>query len=105
MQSLSQNRRRGKAVEKAIAKKLNGTRIGLLGREDIIHDKFSIEVKSRRSFVGCNWYDQAVRYAKDKIPIVVIHITNKRYDNDFVLIKLKDFLNIINPEGEKNDTQ
>lgn len=105
MQSLAQNRKRGKAVEKAIAKKLNGIRIGLLGHEDIIHDRFSIEVKSRKSFVGCNWYDQALRYSRGKIPLVVVHVTNKRHDNDFVLIRLKDFLALINSGGENNDTQ
>jgi len=38
----NQNRSRGKRTEKAIAKKVNGKRLGLLGKEDVDAGPFSI---------------------------------------------------------------
>ncbi|RLC49240.1 MAG: hypothetical protein DRH57_00020 [Candidatus Cloacimonadota bacterium] len=95
------NRRRGKANQKAIAELFNGKDVGVLGESDVITEKFCIEAKSRKKFVGEKWYRQAEEYtkkdplAKGKIPIVVVHITGKRHENDFVIIRVKDFLELL----------
>jgi hypothetical protein len=75
---------------------LNGIDIGILGGEDVLTDDFSIECKSVMKFVGEKWYAQCVKNNKrKKIPIVVVHIKNKSYDNDYVLININDFKKII----------
>lgn len=85
------NRKRAKEVERRLAKKLGGRRVGILGQEDIEHERFSIEVKSRKKFVAEAWMKQAEKNAKGKIPIVIVHVTGKHHENDYVIIKLKDF--------------
>jgi hypothetical protein len=90
------NRKKGKRAEKAIAKRLNGLCIGILGAEDILTDQFAIEVKTRKKFVALSWYQQAVKNAKNKIPLLIVHISNKHHDNDLVILSLKDFEKIIN---------
>lgn len=90
------NRQRAKEVERAVAKKIGGRRVGILGQEDISHEKFSIEVKSRKAFVAEKWFQQAERNAKGKVPLLIVHITGKRHDNDYVIIKLKDFMEVTN---------
>jgi len=101
MSIVKKNRRRAKAVERAIAKKLGGRRVGILSQEDVVTDLFSIEVKSRKSVAIWSWYEQAVRNAKGKIPVLVIHITNKHHGNDLVVINLKDFEKLIKKEENK----
>jgi hypothetical protein len=92
----SANRQRGKAHQKKVAEMLNGIDIGILGGEDVLTDDFSIECKSVMKFVGEKWYAQCVKNNKrKKIPIVVVHIKNKSYDNDYVLININDFKKII----------
>jgi hypothetical protein len=92
----STNRQRGKAHQKKVAEMLNGIDIGILGGEDVLTDDFSIECKSVMKFVGEKWYAQCVKNNKrKKIPIVVVHIKNKSYDNDYVLININDFKKII----------
>jgi len=99
---ITTNRRRGKFHQKKVAEELNGIDMGILGGEDVITNEFSIECKSVMKFVGEKWYAQCVKNNKrKKIPIVVIHIKNKSYDNDFVLIRLADFKNIV--EEKKNE--
>lgn len=97
--STKTNRQRGKRHQKKIAEKLNGLNLGTLGATDVLTEDFAIECKSRQKFVGEVWYEQAEKYAKGKIPIVIIHIKGKNYDNDYVLIKLKHFKPLI--EGTK----
>jgi hypothetical protein len=75
-----------------VAKALGGKRIGTLSGEDIMFEgPFSAEVKSRQTFVACNWMAQAVRNAKGKTPIVVVHIHGKRHDGDMVILRMEDF--------------
>ena len=88
-----QNRNRGKAVERAIAKLLNGKRVGLFGGEDIQHPLFSVEVKSRKAFVARGWMEQCEANNRDnKIPLLVVHETGRRHENDFVILKMSDFI-------------
>lgn len=90
------NKRRGKDMERNIAKLFNGLAIGTLCGEDVITDDFSIECKSRMKFIGDTWYTQAVNNNKrKKIPLVVVHIKNRPYESDYVLINIKDFLKLI----------
>jgi len=49
------NRARGKSAERRIAALMNGRRVGILGKEDVETDKFSIEVKSRKKFAALDW--------------------------------------------------
>ena len=85
------NRRRGKDAERALAKRLEGRRTGVLGGEDILHPLLSIEVKSRSRFIGEGFMAQAKRNSNGKIPAVIIHILNKSHDHDLVMMELRDF--------------
>ncbi len=93
------NRARGKQHQRKVAEKLKGLNLGTLGGVDVLTDKFAVECKSRQKFVAINWFEQAVKNANGKTPIVVIHIVGKRYDNDFVMIRMKDFLTLIEKGG------
>jgi hypothetical protein len=46
------NKRRGKAYQKKIESMVGGRNIGTLGGEDVEHETFSIEAKTRKAFVG-----------------------------------------------------
>ena len=91
--SLKRNRERGKEAEKAIAKLLGGRRVGILGKEDIDHPDYTVEVKSRKTFAGSKFLEQAEQHnTGDKTAIAVVHVTGKRHADDIVMIRLKDFL-------------
>lgn len=86
------NRQRGKNTERAIAKRVKGKRIGILGQEDVQHPLFSIEVKSRVRFAGEPFMQQAARNCPEgKTPLVIVHINGRHHDNDLVTMRLKDF--------------
>lgn len=88
----SKNRRRGKRTESAIAKLLNGKRLGILGKDDVQAGAFSIEVKDRVKFVGTGFMEQAIRYCPgDKTPLVIVHTTGTRHDDDLVMMRLSDW--------------
>lgn len=88
----SKNRNRGKKTEAAIAKRLGGKRLGILGNDDVQAGAFSIEVKDRVKFVGTGFMEQAVRNCpKDKTPLVVVHVTGARHDGDLVMMRLSDW--------------
>ena len=89
----SRNRKRGKSVESAVALLLGGRRVGILGKEDIQHPDFTIEVKSRKSFSGTGFLEQAEKHnVGGKTAIAVVHVTDKGHKNDIVLMRLSDFL-------------
>lgn len=89
------NRQRGKNTERKLAKLLNAKRVGIMGGEDCEHPIFSFEIKSRKSFVAVNWLEQAKRNSKEgKIPVVVVHIRGKRYNQDYVILSLKDWIDL-----------
>lgn len=91
-----QNRQRGKRDEKETAKAFEGKRIGVLGKEDVEHPLFSIESKSRKSFVAKKWMEQAENNCPEgKIALVKCHVLNQKREKDLVIVKLKDFLKII----------
>lgn len=94
------NRQRGKAHEARTAQRFDGARVGLLGGEDVFHPRFSIECKSVQRFVGDKWYRQGIRNNKreDKTTVVSIHIAGTSSNSDYVLLRVDDFLNLINQE-------
>ena len=86
------NRQRGKRAEKAIATILHGTRVGILGGEDVSHRQFSVEVKERKRFIGSKFMTQAESNTPPgKIPLVCIHVLNQRHEKDLVMVRLEDF--------------
>lgn len=95
------NRRRAKKAEKAVAEIMGGVRVGIMGGEDVSCGKFSVEVKSRKKFTAEKWFLQSCKNAKGKIPIVVIHVTGKHHDNDYVMMRLKDFMEVTNEDKQK----
>lgn len=86
------NRRRGKRVQKRIAKEMDARNVGIFGGEDAEHPIFSIEAKSKKVFSGIKFIEQAEKNCPEgKIPIVVLHMVGKSYDKDIVMIRINDF--------------
>ncbi len=86
------NRKRGKDAERAIAKLVNGKRIGILGSEDVEHPTFSIEVKSRQKFIAEKWMQQAERNAPiGKVPLVVVHVVGQPFEKSFVVMRMQEW--------------
>lgn len=86
------NRQRGKNNERALAKRLGGKRVGILCGEDISHQHFSIECKSRVAFAGEKFIIQAERNCPiGKTPLAIVHILKKGHGNDIVMMRLKDW--------------
>lgn len=70
-----------KSVERKVAEKLGGVRVGNRGTnsEDVAHDVFSVEVKHRKNLpqIVRDSMDQCRRNAPDgKVPLVVLHAAN-----------------------------
>lgn len=89
-------RQRGKAHERATAKRLSGRRIGVTGlaTPDVVTGRMSIECKERAALPA--WLtgalDQAQANAAGGLtPIVVLHELGRRHDNDLVMLRLTDF--------------
>ena len=95
----NRNRKRGKRTEARVAKETKDLRIGTLGETDLVGDVFCTEIKNRKAFVGQKWIEQAEKNTvkwhkktgKTLIPLVRIHIHNKRYEDDFILIRVDNF--------------
>lgn len=95
-----------KHVERKIAEIIGGKRVPITGRTrgstpDIEHEFLSIEVKHRKKIP--NWIHDAFEQAlasmeEGDIPIVVLHEKYMKYEDSFVIIRLKDFMEIINNE-------
>ncbi len=85
-----------KANERAVAKRLNGQRVGPTGREgsDVAHPLFSVECKERKELP--EWLVRAMGQSRraarpEQIPIVVIHQLGRHHDSDLVMLRLADF--------------
>jgi hypothetical protein len=92
------NRNRGKRHERNIAKLLKGRRLGVLGRHDVETERYSCECKSREKLP--KWFqqmwDQTVRNCEEgKTPLLVIHKLKQKYLDDWVVIRLEDFLEVL----------
>jgi hypothetical protein len=99
------NRRRGKDLERFLAKDLGGRRVGILGQEDVTTDRFSIECKEREAYPAFleQSMAQAIRnsLSGDKIPVFILHRLNQGHDTDLVMMRYGDWKNLIN--GGIND--
>ena len=99
---VNRNRQRGKECEREIAKMFGGKRVGILGNEDVAHPVYSIEVKSRKTFVARKWMEQCKKNNVDKkIPLVVVHEFNKNHSNDLVIMNINYFMEITALAGAK----
>jgi len=90
------NRARGKEHQKKVAEFFKGLNLGTLGKVDVLTEKFAIECKSRTKAVIESWFAQAEKYTpKDKLPLLIVHIKGKRYENDYAVLRIKDLLAIL----------
>jgi len=87
-------RRRGKDLEKHIAKTFGGERLGLLNKEDVRLTHFSVEAKEREHLPVSikKWYAQATVHAQDRIPMVYMHELNRPHGEDLVVIRADDWI-------------
>lgn len=94
------NRNRGKQHEREVAHRLNGTRVGLMGGMDVDAGPLSVECKSTSTMPTYlrKYHEQAVRHAAPgQLPVVVIHEKGKQYDDDFVMLRMADFVKYVLP--------
>jgi len=84
-----------KQTERAIAKRLNGKRIGATGRAtaDVVSDWLSVEIKHRKRLP--EWLKIALGQARngagERLPVVILHECGSRHAEDLVLMRLADF--------------
>jgi len=94
-----------KHCERMIAKLLGGERTGCNGesRRDVEHPDWSIEVKHRKSLP--EWLhsamNQAILDAEHRVPLVVLHEKQMKYEDSYILLKLKDFKEIADEQQER----
>ena len=67
------------------------------------HPVYSIEVKHRKSLP--EWLhsamDQAIIEAEHRVPMVVLHEKQMKYENSYVILRLKDFKEITDEQQER----
>jgi hypothetical protein len=86
------NRLRGKKTERAVAERIGGVCVGILGKEDIQVSDWSVEVKHRKVFAGEKFLLQSERNCpKGKTPIVIVHLHGKEHSKDIVMMRLRDW--------------
>jgi hypothetical protein len=81
-------------VERAIAQRLGGERIGHLGGADIDAGWLSVEVKTRRTLP--QWIRDAIAQTKrnggvEQLSVVILHQQGQRHNGDLVVMTLADF--------------
>jgi len=87
-----------------IAKLHGGERTGCNGesRRDVEHPRWSIEVKHRKSLP--EWLhsamNQAILDAEHRVPLVVLHEKQMKYEDSYILLKLKDFKEITDDKAD-----
>lgn len=91
-----------KSVERKIAGFLGGVRVPITGRQrgsapDIEHPRWSIEVKERQTLP--DWLLDAMAQADaanngDKISVAILHKKGNVFQNDLVVMRLKDLKEI-----------
>jgi hypothetical protein len=85
--------KRWKAVERAIAKRLNGKRVGQYGGADVTNEIFAVEVKHRKALP--KWLHGDMQQAEDNagklIPLLVYHQSGVRHSRDYVIMRLSVF--------------
>jgi len=93
---MSRARQRGKAHERAIAKRLAGRRVGVTGLAtcDVVSEEFAAECKERAALPA--WLTGAMEQAERNAPagltpLVVLHELSRRHDGDLVVLRLREF--------------
>lgn len=97
---MSIGRDRGKRLERATAKRLNGHRVGVTGLAtcDVTAPGFSVECKSRAKTPA--WITDAMAQATinatpGTTPIVVLHQTGWLHSADIVMVRMSDWEDIV----------
>ena len=86
------NKNEGKRVQALLVRRLGGKNVGTIENQDGSHPIWSIEIKKRKTFIGVGFMEQAIRNSPEgKTPLVVVHQTGQRHDNDLVMMRLGDF--------------
>ena len=94
-----------KHCERAVARLLGGTRTGCNGesRRDVEHPVWSIEVKHRKSLPS--WLHDAMAQAEieaeHRTPMVVLHEKQMKYEDCYVIVRLKHFKEITDEHEER----
>jgi hypothetical protein len=86
--------RNWKEVERRIARELGGERVGILGREDVRHDRYSVEVKTRLelpAFLKGAYGQAQSNAAEGKVPLLVLKEKGKRFADCLVILRFADF--------------
>ena len=88
-----------KRTERAIARRIGGRRVPVSGRArgdapDVQHEIYFIEVKHRHMLP--TWLRSAMAQAcaaqrDGQVPVVVLHETGSRHEDDLVVLRLCDF--------------
>ena len=93
-------RDRGKRLERHIAKRVGGHRVGVTGLAtcDVSMPGFSIEAKSRQTVPA--WINDALDQAAtngdaDTTPIVILHQTGWRHERDIVMLRMAAWEEIV----------
>jgi hypothetical protein len=93
-----------KQTERAIAKRLQGQRVGNRGAAspDVVGNRFVAEVKTRKTLPA--WLKEAVHQAEagavgDRLPLVVLHEAGTRHDGDIVCLRLADLERLLGELG------
>jgi len=90
-----------KHTERAIAKRLNGKRLGATGgaTPDVITERLAVEVKHRKNLP--EWLKdalaQAERNADNRLPLVALHEADKRHADD-ALLRLQDLERLLSKQ-------
>ena len=86
-----------KKVEYRFAKRLGGRRVGILGKEDIMTDKYSYEIKVRKElpkFLKDSYQQSVNNSLEGKIPVLVLKEKHRPYKESLVILCLEDFLEL-----------
>ena len=96
-----------KDSERKAAAALGGKRVPITGRQrgdapDVAHEVWAIEVKHRKTLPA--WLHDAMDQAKasvrgTQVPIVVLHQHGQRGDNDYIVVRRKDFIDLYGEIG------
>ena len=89
-----------KRTERTVARRLGGRRTGVVaqwghpGTPDVYTDWLAVEVKERRALPA--WLHLALSQARagatsEQLPLVVLHESGRRHDEDMILLRLADF--------------
>ena len=94
---MSKNRRRGKNLERYVAREFEGRRTAILGGEDVELKRFSVECKSREKPLRTidKWMAQAVANCHGKVPMLYFHVCNMLHKDDLVIFRAEDIQPII----------